>query len=38
MLVQVHLDEIKACLSSSPILQTVNVLVEYSGSVNGCEF
>lgn len=35
MLAQVHLDEIKACLSSSPILQTVSVSVEHSGHDHG---
>ena len=35
MLAQVHLDEIKACLSSSPILQTVSVSVEYAGHDHG---
>lgn len=35
MLAQVHLDEIKACLSSSPILQTVSVSVEHSGQNHG---
>ena len=35
MLAQAHLDEIKVCLSLSPLLQTVEVLVEHFGQDHG---
>ena len=35
MLAQMHLNEIKACLSSSPILQAVSVSVEHFGHDHG---